>query len=148
MSVRICGHKVRCQKPIKIYTLTKHICMLLMLVMVCGPASAGSLTDEERCAMVSPSSGIDAGSKPGVRPVAESVELSPAHMMALALGVRNIAGPMEKSTMHYSPRDKNKIPPASSRHAASRTIDDPSSPDGCQASLLPENRLPRLAMQR
>ncbi len=147
MSVKICGHKVRCQKPIKIYTLTKHICILLMLVIVCGPASAGEFSDEERCALVSPSSGIDPVSKPSARPVVEAVELSPAHMMALALGVRNIAGPMEKSQMHYSPRDK-KDPPASSRHAASRTIDDPSSHDGCQATLMQENRLPRLAMQR
>jgi hypothetical protein len=146
MSVKICGHKVRCQKPIKIYTLTKHVIVLLMLVMVCGPAWASDLTADERCALVSPASGIDPAPKP--RPMAEPREISPAHMMALAFGVRNIVGPMEKSQMHYSPRDKNKIPSASSRHAASRTSDDPSSHDGCQASLVQDSRLPRLAMQR
>ena len=152
MSVRICGHKVRCNKLIKIYTLTKHICVLLMLVMICGPAMAADVSDAERCASVVPSSGIDPVQKPKPRSQVGE-EITPAVALAIAFGMRNISGVNDKSAYHYSPRDPSKVasknPSASSRHAASRTTDGSSSPGECQAPLdVPQQRLPRLAMQR
>ena len=149
MTVKICGREIRCNKKIiKVYTLARHACVLLVFVMLCGPVVAAErdgVLDAERCAMIAPAVGVEGPERtplsfeiPEVRQAAQPAAMSPALALALALGVRNVAGPMEQSAYHYSPRN----PPASSKHAGSPRSHRQ------DASFLPKDRPPRLAMQK
>jgi len=113
MSVKICGHRVRCEKPIKIYTLLKTSCFVLMIcALAVSPVFAG-----ERPLLQKISTGNQAStgaavpclplSKSGMSvPATQKTDLhrtqrsagtpsAPALALALALGLRNVPGPVE-----------------------------------------------------
>jgi len=117
MSVRICGHEVRWQKPIKIYNFFKNGAALLVLSLIFAMPAQADDPDARSMAAIETSSGAlgpcgDAlqqraatESPPHLRRNAGTVS-APAMALALALGYRNVAGPMEKSA---SPRGSGGI---------------------------------------
>lgn len=108
MSVRICGHEVRWQKPIKVYTLTKASCIVLMLttlaitpVFASHPPQDKASTGVATPCLPLEKSGMSA---PATQKVVQhrtqrsaGTPSAPALALALALGLRNIPGPMEQS---------------------------------------------------
>lgn len=109
MTIKICGHKIDWQKPIKNYNIFK-LCLCAMFLMFVTPATsfAGDQTSQTLGA-IAPSSGVPSGCDYVAKGRPHSVTnvsrhqqrgapaMSPAFALALALGVRNIAGPMERS---------------------------------------------------
>lgn len=112
MSVRICGHRLRVQKPIKIYTFFKQATALVVLSLILTmPAYAADLP----VSAVKENSSSSAGAIPCLpskdRLANKTVPLktpplqaqrsagppSAAMVLAIALGVRNISGPMERA---------------------------------------------------
>lgn len=109
MSLKICGHQVRWHKPIKFYSLVK---LTLMFAVANFVASASVSAADPACAplTVSSSSGDPAPCQPLLKSADKQVlhktrsartqrsagpsSLSPAMMLALALGYRNISGPV------------------------------------------------------
>lgn len=83
MSIMICGHKVRWRKPIKIYTLLKTLSFLMVVNLLA----------------ITPVFASDRQAEPArdQRVAAAPSSVSPAMALALALGVRNVPGPMVKS---------------------------------------------------
>lgn len=112
MDIKICGHKVRWRKPIKIYTLVKASAAVLMLcVLAISPALAAdpvSVYSKKASTCVAipcvpslengvanaPATTIKPQHKPQ-RTAGPSSTMSPAMALAMALGVRNVRGPVE-----------------------------------------------------
>lgn len=114
MCVRICGHKVRWQKPIKIFSLIRHHLFILAVLGLFGIIPAHADEAAERLSDIKPSSGsampcqhqkeLSGTTIGGIAPdriqrAAGSPSMSPAMALALALGVRNVSGPMQKSAV-------------------------------------------------
>lgn len=113
MDIKICGHKVRWRKPIKIFTFVKASTAVLALcalfvspVQAADPAAAHS--QKASTCVVSPCSAPSLGNdmrnapamtiKPQHKPqrsAGPSSTMSPAMALAMALGVRNVRGPVE-----------------------------------------------------
>ena len=146
MSVRICGHKLRVQKPIKIYTLFRNAAALVVLsVILIAPAYAADLP----LTSAKQNSSSSAGAIPCLpskdRLANKTVPLktpplqaqrsagppSAAMVLAMALGVRNISGPME----HAHPR------PIQQRQALSLA-------DGCASKTSSRDAPARIAMEK
>jgi hypothetical protein len=88
MSVLVCSHKIKWQSPIKVYVLLKKAFVLFALTLaifapVCVKAQE---PDTKQLTQIAPSSGHPS-----------KTTMSPAYMLALALGVRNVAGPVVRS---------------------------------------------------
>lgn len=101
MSVRVCGHTIRPHKPIKIYNLVKlALCVAILSGLFLMPALAAEENSAEAQASIAPS----AGSSPSLQttdravPTRRVAEQHSATAMALAMafGLRNISGPIEK----------------------------------------------------
>lgn len=143
MSVKICGHKIHWQKPIKLYSYFKITTAIfaLGLVMTQAAPSAEAGQISAPCAQQASSGGagpcllpLHPSSSPGMdTPVSSKTapdraqraagpQISPAMALALALGVRTVSGPFEKTPVQ-----------APIRKAAQK----PAYPHGPQASLLP-----------
>lgn len=110
MAVRICGHRVRVHKTIKIYTLFRNTAALLVLcVLLMTPAYAADLPMSSGKQNPSSSAGAIPCLPSKVPAVNVKVPLktpplqaqrsagspSAAMVLAMALGVRNISGPVE-----------------------------------------------------
>ncbi len=119
MSVKICGHEVRANKVIKIYTLFKHLNLLLVLGAIAAPPSFAA---DQRASLsnISYTTSSTAGAAPCLLPVTKSRtdaasssangpqrqtqrsagSSSPVSTLALALalGLRNAQGPVEYKT--------------------------------------------------
>jgi hypothetical protein len=49
MGIKICGHKVRWQKPIKIYTFLKALCLVMVIGgLAAQPASAADILSSKQ----------------------------------------------------------------------------------------------------
>ena len=112
MCVKICGHKVRWQKPIKFFSLIRHHLCVLVVLGLFGIVPAYAEQSAERLSEIKPSSGSAMPCQPHkemsgttinqiapdrTQRAAGSPSMSPAMALALALGVRNVSGPMQKS---------------------------------------------------
>lgn len=113
MDIKICGHKVRWRKPIKIYTLLKAssailvLCLLMMSPSMAAEPSSVHAKQSSPCAAVScipfqendmtnaPATKIKPQHKP--RRPAGKTTMSPALAMAMTFGVRSVQGPVEHS---------------------------------------------------
>lgn len=107
MSVRVCGHWLRVKKTIKPYTFFKNVSALvvltLLLVSPACAADASPASQKASSASVSPcspsfvSSMDKAAPRKGTLPQAQrsAGSSSAAMMLAMALGVRNVSGPVE-----------------------------------------------------
>lgn len=106
MGIKICGHRVRIAKPIKIYTFVKTSCLVLMLCAFVTPqasaadlmqkkASTGVLVScdpvQDQCT-TAPAKGNTP--KHRVQRKAGENSMSPALALAIALGFRNVQGPV------------------------------------------------------
>lgn len=127
MGIKICGHIIRFEKPIKIYTLLKTTSLVLVLGAVWAiPASAADNTNSYKqastcaaapCPLLQKS---DTATRTGVTPqqraqrTAGTDTMSPALALAMALGYRNVPGPLERSR-HVVVRD---APPVTKKQAA------------------------------
>lgn len=154
MSLKICGHKVRWQKPIKIYTLLPKLSLVMALFMLAAPdaraaefSSSSSTVQALPCALSNaPMPAVPSDRAPLERPQRtagpSSPPMSPAMALALALGVRDIAGPVVRTERRVA-----------------RTIQAPSRPLERQALILPGtdgrastrssmSSLPLLALER
>lgn len=118
MSVKICGHKVRWQKPIKIYTLlVKTLCLLALGNLLLVPAgmandaatilqhSKASSGDAVPCqplhtSRMESSTLHKANASARTQRSAGPSTMSPAMMLALALGYRNVPGPVVRTRTH------------------------------------------------
>jgi len=121
MSVRVCGHKLRVKKTIKPYTFFRNAMALVVLsLLLVSPAYAADkppVSKQASSASVSPCppsklAGMDRTvPRKGALPQAQRSAGSPsaAMMLAMALGVRNVSGPVE----HARP-----VRPATMRQAA------------------------------
>lgn len=110
MSVRICGHRLRVEKPIKIYTLIKHAAAVLVLsVLLAVPSYAADfpVTPSKQNSSSSAGAIPCLPSKDRLANITVPLKTPPlqaqrsagppsaAMVLAMALGVRNISGPME-----------------------------------------------------
>lgn len=107
MSVRVCGHRLRVKKTIKPYTFFKNVAALIVLsLLLVSPASAADASlslKKASSASVSPCSPSLVSSmdksvpREGTPPQAQRSAGSPsaAMMLAMALGVRTVSGPVE-----------------------------------------------------
>lgn len=113
MSVRICGHELRVKKTIKPYTLIKHgVSVLVLSVILITPAYAADApalkqanVPQASSASVPPCSptqvsGMDKTvPRSGMASQNQRTAGSPsaAMVLAMALGLRDISGPMERA---------------------------------------------------
>ena len=110
MSVRLCGHRLRVEKPIKVYNFFKNAAALFVLsVILITPAIAADLPMTSAKQNSSSSAGAIPCLPSKDRLANKTVPLktpplqaqrsagppSAAMVLAMALGVRNISGPME-----------------------------------------------------
>ncbi len=119
MSVRICGHKVRWQKPIKFYSYFNRTAVVLVAMLLLAPSvyasepqlnknSSGpapcTVTKSAPTANNAPLSHKEAQNR-----IQRSAgpSMTPAMALALALGVRNISGPLEQSVKHTPQRQNH-----------------------------------------
>ncbi len=140
MSVKICGHKISWQKPIKPYALihtVSCVAALLFVTVVSAPSFAADIRYTAQftqassggagpCSPPHASSRMETHVSSKTAPVraqrAAGPQISPAMALALALGVRNVSGPLEKTVRHAP------LTPAAQK---------PAYPSMRQASLLP-----------
>jgi hypothetical protein len=122
MSVRICGHWLRITKTIKPYTLTKHGVALLVLSMILiTPAYAADVPAHQRASIPQASSASVPPCFPSkVSSMDKTVPRtgmalqnqrsagspSAAMVLAMALGVRIVPGPMERAQPVQRPSTK------------------------------------------
>ncbi len=148
MTVRICGHRLRVRKPIKVYTLLKQTAALLVLsVILITPAYAADLPMTPGKEDSSSSAGAIPCLPSKDRLVNEKVPLktlplqaqrsagppSAAMALAMALGVRNISGPVEHAAA---------MRPSAQRPALSLA-------EGCALSKTSNRDVPsRIAMEK
>lgn len=115
MSVKICGHLIRWHKTIKIYRFWRYAAVALLLCApIAIPAHADPQKDDvaTRLAHTAPAAGnpsmpCDTGpmalntrhERPSLsaQKKQQATTPSPAHILALALGVRTISGPVERN---------------------------------------------------
>lgn len=107
MSVRVCGHRLRVEKTIKIYTFFRNVAALAVLSLLpvspAFAADASPATQKASSASVSPCSPSlvsrmdQTAPRKGTLPQAQRSAGSPsaAMMLAMALGLRNVSGPVE-----------------------------------------------------
>lgn len=111
MSVKICGHLIRWHKTIKIYRFWRHAAIALLL---CAPLTSPAFADSQkhdiaaRLANTAPAAGhpsmpcdmqvLEKHTR-HAKPQQQAAALSPAHILALALGVRTISGPIERGSI-------------------------------------------------
>lgn len=107
MMIKICGHRIDWQKPIKNYNIFK-IVLCAVFLAIAAPATTYAADDvpAKGLAIIAPSSGTVTGCDYPLKKNAQNSTsagqhnaptMSPAYALALVLGVRNIAGPMERS---------------------------------------------------
>lgn len=104
MSVRVCRHEVRPDKPIKIYNLIKlALCVAIISGLLLVPAFAAEEASGAAEARLSPSAGSPpsqpSDAAESTQRVAESHSAS-AMALAMAFGLRNVSGPVEKIKPH------------------------------------------------
>lgn len=110
MRIKICGHKIRMRKPIKIFNLVKAACVALMLCALAvtpfsapayaadsnQKASTGAAAScdpfQDKC-MTAPANADTPQHR--TQRKAGSNTMSPALALAMALGFRNVQGPVE-----------------------------------------------------
>lgn len=109
MGIKICGHKVRWQKPIKLYTFLKASCLVLMIGAIATPPASAAESipfKASTCAAVPcPLPQEDGMSAPATnntpqhraQRTAGTPSMSPALALAMAFGLRNVQGPVERS---------------------------------------------------
>lgn len=112
MSVKIRGHKVRWHKPIKVYTFFKSVALLAVFVaLAVTPSVAAEKSAPSKNIQLASSGDAVKRTAPMKRVEraipADSTHLriqrsagtpsAPAMALALALGYRNISGPMERT---------------------------------------------------
>jgi hypothetical protein len=96
MSVKICGHRVQCDKTIKIYTLLgRGIAVVLLCLLFTLPVFAAEKKTNVPPQDIAPAAGATTA-KPSV----------PALALILALGLRDVHGPIERA--HMLPPQKPK----------------------------------------
>lgn len=142
MSVKICGHRIHWQKPIKLYSYFKLTTAMFALAFVmiqtlpslAADSSTVSCEQQASSGGAGPcllplhpsSSGMDDPVSSKTAPIraqrAAGPQISPAMALALALGVRTVSGPFEKTS--------GQVP---IRKAAQK----PAYPHRPQATLLP-----------
>ena len=142
MSVRICGHELRMEKTIKPYIFFRNIAALVVLsVILITPAFAADLPSSKQQSSSSAGaipclpSKVSATDKtvphktPPLQAQRSAGTPSPALMLAMALGMRNVAGPMEYA------------PPVSQRQAFVLQ-------KNCREATLEKAMPSRIAMER
>ena len=113
MGIKVCGHAVRMKKPIKIYTWLKTTGLVLALcAMGAAPSlaadslrtfSKSSPCDVASCAPLQETSTDNAAPATysprhkAQRTAGNHTTMSPALALAMALGYRNIPGPVERT---------------------------------------------------
>lgn len=113
MGIKICGHIVRMKKPIKIYTLVRASTLGLALLAIAMPHSfaaessrvplKSSSCDVATCAPLQETSTQKAAPAPtsprhkAQRTAGTHTAMSPALALAMALGYRNVPGPVERT---------------------------------------------------
>jgi hypothetical protein len=113
MGIKVCGHAVRIKRPIKIYTLFKAISLVLAICAVIVPQSfaadssrtpsKSSSCDVASCTPLQETSTDNAApatnSPPhkAQRTAGNHTVVSPALALAMALGYRNIQGPIVRT---------------------------------------------------
>lgn len=113
MGIKICGHKVRWQKPIKIYTFIKALCLVMVIgAFVAQPASAADTLSSKAStgAATAASSAQEKDKAPAnklepqhrTQRTAGSYSVSPALALAMAFGV-NVQGPVERRDGAHAP---------------------------------------------
>lgn len=124
MSVRVCGRKVRWQKPIKIHVLIRALGMAGILFAMTGmPSLAADKAQRNSYQQASTGGATPCPLQPSrmekdanIAPAPNRTQRSagtpstPALALALALGLRNVSGPMVQS----QPRRGVRLPPPSS----------------------------------
>ena len=154
MSVKICGHKVRWQKPIKIYTLLKASCALLMLCALMPSGShAAEMTSAKKfpsqassgkmvpCSLQNKRMDVQAPRNTTTNRTQRTAGPSiPAMALVMALGLRNIPGPVEQ-TRSVSGRKTIPSSPSSQRQALLLP-----GGEGCPPSMSANPVRERLAM--
>lgn len=148
MSVRVCGHRLRVKKTIKPYTFFKNVAALAVLsLLLAAPASAADASpavNKASSASVSPCSSahVPGGMDKTVLPENENKDAlsqaqrpagssSAAMMLAMALGVRTVSGPIE----HV-------------RHVRPSPVRQAALPSGVKCLGLNAGETARLAMER
>ena len=98
MGIKICGHKIRWQKPIKTYTLCKATGLVLMICALAGTPVFAAESDPSKASAGTAVYAPGAQIKPQDRyqRTAGTPSMSPALAIAMALGVRNVQGPIER----------------------------------------------------
>ncbi|PZQ49085.1 MAG: hypothetical protein DI551_00080 [Micavibrio aeruginosavorus] len=113
MSVKICGHLVRWQKPIKIYTLLRAACLVLVMGALASPQSFAAekiqtITKQSSSGVAAPcqsprSNEISGASAPATKTAAANrtqrsagTSSAPALALAMAFGLRSASGPLER----------------------------------------------------
>lgn len=94
MSVKICGHRVQCNKTIKIYTfLGRSVTVFLLCLLFTLPVFAAEKKGAAQLQEITPAAGV-------VPPKTEmrTPPTVPAMALILALGLRNVQGPMEHAS--------------------------------------------------
>jgi hypothetical protein len=136
MSVRICGHLLRVEKTIKPFTFFRNAAALLVLsVILITPVHAADnkyqASSADRLPCLSPNT-ADMDNKAPLQAQRTAGSPSAAMVLAMALGLRNISGPMEQA--------KQTQPSAPDRQALLT--------DGAKKCLTQKSGASRIAMER
>jgi hypothetical protein len=151
MFVKICGHVVDWKKTIKPYALLK-LCLCGFVLTVSAPVLSYA-DDASELSVIAPSSGIPMPcnidvhkttnhKKQNIQPVT-SQTMSPAYALALALGVRSIAGPMERSSVRGSKKEFATSSSSFDRRTPLTPYDKGNTP-----VIFIQTRLPRPGMEQ
>lgn len=132
-TIRICGHRLNWHKPIKSYVLVK---LLLVMAFISMPVSAAEgpiqipTTKQASHASAHPSRSLAPEKSVTGQAVmhdqrtAGSTSLSPAMLLAMALGLRTATGPVESTheTVSPSTKDMRSVSRIDGRDALARDI--------------------------
>jgi hypothetical protein len=124
--IRICGHKINWHKPIKFYSLLKFSLALSLVTMpaIASDTNSSSLASAHPQISNNAEKFVTEQAGPRHQRSAGSSSLSPAMALAMALGMRNAAGPWEYSpkTMSPSTKDVNRLTGFERRDALANQI--------------------------
>jgi hypothetical protein len=113
--IRVCGHSINWHKPIKSYVLVKFLMVTALISMPVSAAEVPRYTPPKQASHASahPSAAPVAAEKSVTgqadmhdQRTAGSPSLSPAMLLAMALGLRTATGPMESTHETVSPSTK------------------------------------------
>jgi len=114
-TIRICGHRLNWHKPIKSYVLVKMLMVSALISMPVSAAEAPSYTPSKQAShatahpvrSIAPEKSVTGQAATHDQRSAGSPSLSPAMVLAMALGLRTATGPMESMQGTVSPSTKD-----------------------------------------